>query len=88
MDSEGKTQPLHLSPGYYLTPRFSPDGKHLAFATRPNPVGSADIRSWISRAIPSRFSRPCRPRTIILCGLATARISFLNRVVVEFQGCT
>jgi len=32
VDSSGKTQPLHAPPGRYLTPRFSPDGKRLAFA--------------------------------------------------------
>jgi len=33
LDSAGKTQPLHSSPGSYSAPRFSPDGKRLAFAT-------------------------------------------------------
>jgi serine/threonine-protein kinase len=32
LDSAGKTQPLHAPPGVYSTPRFSPDGKRLAFA--------------------------------------------------------
>jgi serine/threonine-protein kinase len=31
VDRSGKTQPLHASPGSYIGPRFSPDGKHLAF---------------------------------------------------------
>ena len=33
VDGGGKTaRPLHASPGRYATPRFSPDGKRLAFA--------------------------------------------------------
>jgi serine/threonine-protein kinase len=32
LDSLRVIQPLHTAPGYYLTPRFSPDGKRLAFA--------------------------------------------------------
>ena len=32
LDGTGKTQPLHAAPGFYLTPRFSPDGKWLAVA--------------------------------------------------------
>jgi len=32
VDSSGKTQPLHAPLGKYLTPRFSPDGKRLAFS--------------------------------------------------------
>jgi serine/threonine-protein kinase len=32
MDSAGKTQPLFVTPGNYVTPRFSPDGKQLALA--------------------------------------------------------
>ncbi len=30
MDSSGKTEPLITTPGTYLSPRFSPDGKRLA----------------------------------------------------------
>ena len=33
LDSAGKTQPLFSAPGLFaMSPRFSPDGKHLAFA--------------------------------------------------------
>jgi Tol biopolymer transport system component len=32
VDRSGKTQPLHAAPGNYRTPRFSPDGKRLAFS--------------------------------------------------------
>jgi serine/threonine-protein kinase len=45
LDSEGNTQPLHLPPAFYMTPRFSPDGKRLAFAMRRTAVASADI--WV-----------------------------------------
>jgi serine/threonine-protein kinase len=56
VDSKGKTiQPLHAPPGQYFTPRFSPDGKRLAFS-----IGSekgSDI--WVKdldRGILSRLS--------------------------------
>jgi Tol biopolymer transport system component len=32
LDSAGKTEPLHAQPGDYRAPRFSPDGKRLAFS--------------------------------------------------------
>jgi serine/threonine protein kinase/Tol biopolymer transport system component len=32
LDSTGRLQPLHPAPGKYFSPRFSPDGKRLAFA--------------------------------------------------------
>jgi serine/threonine-protein kinase len=32
LDRSGNLQPLHQNPGQYFQPRFSPDGKHLAFA--------------------------------------------------------
>jgi len=32
LDRAGKTQPLLAAPGLYLDPRFSPDGKRLAFS--------------------------------------------------------
>jgi predicted Ser/Thr protein kinase len=37
MDSSGKTQPLLAKPGFYLTPRLSPDGQRLALAVGTNP---------------------------------------------------
>ncbi len=55
VDRTGKTQPLHTPLGVYWTPRFSPDGKRLAFA-----IGSAqgdDI--WVKdldRDTPSKLS--------------------------------
>ena len=30
LDNSGKTQPLIATPGFYMTPRFSPDGQRLA----------------------------------------------------------
>lgn len=32
LDAEGSVQPLHPEAGEYYQPRFSPDGKRLAFA--------------------------------------------------------
>jgi serine/threonine-protein kinase len=32
LESSGKTQPLHATPAVNVTPRFSPDGKRLAYA--------------------------------------------------------
>ena len=32
LDRTGKTRPLHAAPGLYSYPRFSPDGKRLAFS--------------------------------------------------------
>jgi serine/threonine-protein kinase len=38
LDSVGKVRPLHLAPGFYLSPRFSPDGRRLAFSIYISPV--------------------------------------------------
>jgi serine/threonine-protein kinase len=57
LDSAGKTQPLHSTPGYYFTPRFSPDGNRLAFGMSTSPGGGADI--WVKdleRDAPSRLT--------------------------------
>ncbi|MBI4902641.1 MAG: protein kinase [Acidobacteria bacterium] len=43
VDSSGKTQPLHGPPGAYTTPRFSPDGKRLAYSMYNG--GGSDI--WV-----------------------------------------
>src|SRR6202040_1706952 len=32
LDSAGKSKPLHAQPGDYRVPRFSPDGKRLAYS--------------------------------------------------------
>ena len=55
MDSAGKTQPLHATPGSYREPRFSPDGKRLAFSLE----GGAGSDIWVKdleRDTPSRLS--------------------------------
>src|SRR5262249_42601367 len=44
VDSFGKTQPLHAPPGQYANPRFSPDGKRLAFSS--NSGKGTDI--WVT----------------------------------------
>jgi serine/threonine-protein kinase len=44
LDGTGKTQPLHPAPGYYEMPRFSSDGKRLAFSMG-NSQGGSDI--WV-----------------------------------------
>jgi eukaryotic-like serine/threonine-protein kinase len=55
LDSAGKTQPLHAPPGVYRTPRFSPDGKRLAFAV----ASGTGVDIWVKdldRDTPSRVS--------------------------------
>jgi Tol biopolymer transport system component/predicted Ser/Thr protein kinase len=44
LDSSGHTQPLQPAPGLYSFPRFSPDGKRLAFALEDG-QGHSDI--WV-----------------------------------------
>jgi serine/threonine-protein kinase len=44
LDSAGQARPLQTSRGIYENPRFSPDGKHLAFDLATGP-GQADI--WV-----------------------------------------
>jgi Tol biopolymer transport system component len=44
LDSTGKTRPLHPAPGSYGFPRFSPDGKRLAFGADDD-QGHRDI--WV-----------------------------------------
>jgi len=54
LDSAGKTEPLHASIGRYFTPRFSPDGRRLAFA-----IGGQAEDIWVKdldRGILSRLS--------------------------------
>ncbi|MSV35574.1 MAG: hypothetical protein EXQ47_08260 [Bryobacterales bacterium] len=55
VDRSGKTQPLHAPLSQYYTPRFSPDGKRLAFSIDTGK--GADI--WVKdldRDTPSRLS--------------------------------
>jgi Tol biopolymer transport system component len=44
MDAQGRTKPLEPAPGFYASPQFSPDGKHLAFSLDDG-QGHSDI--WI-----------------------------------------
>src|ERR1700674_1623195 len=44
LDSTGKTQPLKTSPAQYFTPRFSPDGKRLAFSLNTNDISIYDLQ--------------------------------------------
>jgi len=45
-DRSGKTQPLDARPGIYLTPRFSPDGRRLAYSmARGGSANNSDI--WV-----------------------------------------
>jgi serine/threonine-protein kinase len=56
LDSAGKIRPLYAAPGSYSTPRFSPDGKRLAFRVLAGP-GRADI--WVQdldRDVPYRLT--------------------------------
>lgn len=55
VDSSGKTQPLHAPPGRYLTPRFSPDGKRLAFAMDTGKGSDIWVKD-LERDTPSRLS--------------------------------
>jgi serine/threonine-protein kinase len=44
-DGSGKTQPLDARPGIYLTPRFSSDGRRLAYSMARGSSNSSDI--WV-----------------------------------------
>jgi serine/threonine-protein kinase len=44
LDSKGRGQPIETTPGIYESPRFSPDGKRLAYSLPAGPV-QADI--WV-----------------------------------------
>jgi Tol biopolymer transport system component/predicted Ser/Thr protein kinase len=55
LDSAGKSQPLHAPPGVYTTPRFSPDGKRLAFAISTGQGFDIWVKD-LDRDTPSRLS--------------------------------
>ncbi len=55
VDGSGKTLPLHAPPGRYYTPRFSPDGKRLAFAMGSNKGSDIWVKD-LDRDTPSRLS--------------------------------
>src|SRR5690242_2751152 len=44
LDSQGKTQPLLAKPGYYVRPRFPPDGQRLALAVTES--GNPNVRLY------------------------------------------
>jgi Tol biopolymer transport system component len=46
MDSSGKTTPLLAKPGAYGAPRFSPDGKRLAFTMTGNKGSDVWVYDW------------------------------------------
>jgi tRNA A-37 threonylcarbamoyl transferase component Bud32 len=46
MESTGKMQPLLASPGLYLAPRLSPDGKRLALGVGPTGGGDIQVYDW------------------------------------------
>jgi TolB protein len=55
VERSGKTQPLHAPLGTYATPRFSPDGKRLAFSM----AGGHGADIWVrhlDRDSPSRLT--------------------------------
>jgi serine/threonine-protein kinase len=60
LGSTGHTEPFQLPPGFYWTPRVSPDGSRLAFGMSNTPGGGADL--WVhdlKRGATSRLtSRP------------------------------
>ena len=55
LESSGKTQPLHSPAGVYFNPRFSPDGKRLAFVVA-TPQGSDIWVRELDRDTPRRLT--------------------------------
>jgi serine/threonine-protein kinase len=55
VDSSGRTQPLHAPLGAYITPRFSPDGKRLAFSMLNGQGRDISVKD-LDRDTPSRLS--------------------------------
>jgi serine/threonine-protein kinase len=47
MDREGRAEPLLKEPGFYLQPRFSPDGRRLALTIRDRGTGPPFGDIWI-----------------------------------------
>ena len=46
LDNSGKTQPLIATPGFYETPRFSPDGQRLALAQNAGNNRGIFVYDW------------------------------------------
>ncbi len=81
VDRSGKTQPLHAPLGVYFTPRFSPDGKRLAFSiTGPqgDDIWVKDLdRDTLSKRsfLGGRIARRCgRPMGRTLCSNPPTRL--------------
>ncbi len=55
VDRAGKSEPLHALPARYFTPRFSPDGKRLAFSIATAPGEDIWVKD-LNRDTPSRLS--------------------------------
>jgi Tol biopolymer transport system component len=55
VDRSGKTQPLHATLGSYFTPRFSPDGRRLAFTVSSGQGYDVWVKD-LDRDTPSRLS--------------------------------
>jgi Tol biopolymer transport system component len=55
VDSAGRAQPLHAPLGQYSTPRFSPDGKRLAFSISSGKGADIWVRD-LGRDAPSQLS--------------------------------
>jgi serine/threonine-protein kinase len=55
LDSTGKTQPFQSRADVYFTPRFSPDGKRLAFVTATAHGSDISVRE-LDRDIPRRLT--------------------------------
>jgi Tol biopolymer transport system component len=55
LDSSGKTRTLHARPGIYREPRFSPDGKRLAFSITTGQGDDIWVKD-LDRDTPSRLS--------------------------------
>jgi hypothetical protein len=55
VDRSGKTAPLHAPAGVYSTPRFSPDGRRLAFAMANGQGDDIWVKN-LDRETPSRLS--------------------------------
>ena len=55
LDRAGMVQPLHATPGVYSTPRFSPDGKRLAFGVASGTGEDIWVKD-LDRDTPSRLS--------------------------------
>jgi serine/threonine-protein kinase len=56
LNSAGEVQPLHLTPGSYGFPHFSPDGKRLAYQLQTGPLRGDIWVQDLERDTPSRIT--------------------------------